>query len=48
MIRSMPWNNESQSLPPVVAVLAKHSFTPREFVVFGLTLFQSAFAASHG
>jgi len=30
--------------PQVVAVLLKHSFTPREFVVFGLALFQAAFA----
>ncbi len=32
------------SQPLVVGVLAKHSFTPREFVVFGMALFQSAFA----
>ncbi len=32
------------SQPQVVAVLLKHSFTPREFVVFGVALFQSAFA----
>jgi hypothetical protein len=31
--------------PAIVAILAKHTFTPREFIVFGMALFQSAFAA---
>ncbi len=33
------------SHPAVVAVLAKHNFTAREFILFGITLFQASFAA---
>ena len=33
------------SEPQVVAVLQKHGFTPRDFILFGLVLFQSAFAS---